>query len=162
MTSPSYPADEDCPECGLAYRAWLPASVNLALERAALEGGNRSAAQTEQARDELAEEFAESVAAHASFAHIDEPFFPAGPERDGSKSTDADARTFGWSMAVKGALPHVVVTGAPELNFRYVEREIIPTRTQHRPTTRQVSRGSRCVWTSCSRMYLQGPRSSAS
>jgi hypothetical protein len=84
--------------------------------------------------DELAEEFAESVAAHAGFAHIDEPFFPANPERDGPKSKAAKARTFGWSMAVKCTLPHVVVTGAPELNFRYVEREIIPTRTQHRPT----------------------------
>ena len=100
--------------------------------------GKPSAERLKQAETvmaaELAEEFAESVAAHASFAHVDEPFFPADPERDGSKSNEAEARTFGWSMAVKRALPHVVVTGAPELNFRYVEREIIPTRTQHRPT----------------------------
>ena len=46
----------DCPECGLASRAWLYASVNLALEREALETGDRSPAQTEQALDELVEE----------------------------------------------------------------------------------------------------------
>jgi endogenous inhibitor of DNA gyrase (YacG/DUF329 family) len=56
MTSPPEPFDVDCPQCGLAYRAWLHASVNLALERAALEGGNRSPAQTEQALEELVEE----------------------------------------------------------------------------------------------------------
>ena len=83
---------------------------------------------------ELAEEFAESVAAHASLPPTDEPFFPADPERDGPKSDEAEGRTFGWSMAIKRTLPHIVVTGAPELNFRYAEREIIPTRTQHRPT----------------------------
>jgi hypothetical protein len=91
---------------------------------------------------ELAEEFAESVAAHAGFAHIDEPFFPTDPERDDPKSDGAEARTFGWSMAIKRTLPHIAVTGAPELNFRYVGREIIPTRTQHRPTYEEGAAGN--------------------
>lgn len=49
----------------------------------------------------------------------------------------------------------------PELNFRYVEREIIPTRTQHRPTYEEGIAGSRYVWTLCSRTYLQGAQLSA-
>ena len=97
-------------------------------------------AETVTAAD-LAEEFAESVAAHASFAHIDEPFFPGASHRDGPKSNDADARTFGWSMAIKRTPPPIVVAGAPELNFRYAEREIIPTRTQHRPTCEEGIEG---------------------
>jgi predicted RNA-binding Zn-ribbon protein involved in translation (DUF1610 family) len=56
MTSPPAPVDVDCPECGLAYRAWLRPSVNLDLERTAFEGDGRSTAQIEQALYALVEE----------------------------------------------------------------------------------------------------------
>jgi hypothetical protein len=83
---------------------------------------------------QLAEEFTESVAAHAGFDHVSEPFYPDDTHRDTSKKSDeAEKRTFGWSMALKRTT-QVAVVGAPDLNFRYIDREIIPTRTQHRPT----------------------------
>ncbi len=84
--------------------------------------------------EELALEFQASVAAHEMLPPIEEPFFPANPDRDGPKSAKAKRRTFGWAMAIKATVPGVVVSEAPELGFCYVEREIIPTRTSHRPT----------------------------
>jgi hypothetical protein len=104
-----------------------------------------SAARLQQAETitaaELAQEFVESVAAHASFDHVSEPFYPADRHRDTSKKSDkAEKRTFGWSMAVKHT-QHVAVAGAPDLNFTYIDREIIPTRTQHRPTYEDGAKG---------------------
>jgi hypothetical protein len=79
---------------------------------------------------ELARAFAQSVSAFQGFSTGDR-FFPKNPDRDLDKSPEAASRGYGWAMAMK-AQQLVEVDGDPELNFRYVEREIVPTRTQHR------------------------------
>jgi hypothetical protein len=111
---------------------------------------------------QLAEEFKESAVAHGRLPAINEPFLPTSRARDGAKSTEAERRTFGWSMAVKRTLPHVVVAGAPDLNFRYVEREIIPTRTAHRPVYENGPPATKCASISCSRTCRRVDRSSPS
>jgi hypothetical protein len=79
---------------------------------------------------ELAREFAQSVSAFQGFS-TDQPFFPENPDRDLNKSPEAASRGYGWAMAIKRQ-QLVEVERDPELNFRYVEREIVPTRTQRR------------------------------
>lgn len=96
----------------------------------------RSKQRLQQANDasatELAEEFLESVEAFSQFITdgltADGEFFPA-TRTDGRKHPKSDARTFGWAMAMKGVAT-TLVAGDPDLEFRYVEREIIPTRTK--------------------------------
>lgn len=78
--------------------------------------------------DKLANEFNKAVEAFESFATGD-PFFPHNSDRDKDKNPKSDARTYGWAMKMK-AQDEVEVDGDPDLNFRYVEREIIPTRTK--------------------------------
>jgi hypothetical protein len=81
---------------------------------------------------ELVEEFLESARAFSQFSTegltADGEFFPATRTDDG-KDPKSDSRTFGWAMAMKG-MEAVPVTGGNDLEFRYVAREIIPTRTK--------------------------------
>lgn len=96
--------------------------------------GQHSAERLTAARsttvDELAAEFDASTRAFETFV-VEEPFFPENEHRDGVKNPKSDARTFGWAMAMKGTRT-IEVDGDHTLDFRYVEREIIPTRTEHR------------------------------
>lgn len=78
--------------------------------------------------DRLADEFNEATKAFESFI-TKQPFFPGNPERDKGKDPKSDTRTYGWAMEMK-AQDEIHVDGDPGLNFRYVEREIIPTRTK--------------------------------
>jgi len=77
---------------------------------------------------ELAREFEASVAAFAQFL-TKQPFFERDPARDEGKDAKSDARTYGWAMALKDQ-ERVDADGDDELAFRYVEREIVPTRTR--------------------------------
>lgn len=79
---------------------------------------------------ELAAEFLDAAAALERFDvegdGRDTRFYP--PTRtDGPKHAKSHTRTYGWAMAIKGT-GVVEVDGARELDFRYVAREIIPTR----------------------------------
>jgi hypothetical protein len=78
--------------------------------------------------DRLADEFNEAAKAFGSFM-TEQPFFPGNPERDEDKDPESNARTYGWAMEMK-AQDEIPVEGGPGLNFRYVEREIVPTRTK--------------------------------
>lgn len=82
---------------------------------------------TKVSAHELVDEFLESAAAFSTFETAD-PFFPAD-RTDEDKNPKSDNRTFGWAMAMK-AMPIVPVIGDDDLTFRYIEREIIPTRTK--------------------------------
>lgn len=77
---------------------------------------------------ELASEFNEAAEEYESF-ETSQPFFPCDPERDEGKDPQSDARTYGWAMRMK-AQDEVEVDGDRSLNFHYVEREIVPTRTR--------------------------------
>lgn len=88
-----------------------------------------TAARTTTA-DELAAEFDASTGVFESFV-VEEPFFPDDGHRDGAKNPKSVRRTFGWAMPMKGT-PTIEVDGDRTLDFRYVEREVIPTRTEHR------------------------------
>ena len=89
------------------------------------------AAQTTTAA-QLRTEFLESVQAFSQFntegLTDGGEFFPASRTDDG-KNLKSDTRTFGWAMTLK-AMKSVPVAGSNDLAFRYVEREIIPTRTK--------------------------------
>lgn len=77
---------------------------------------------------ELADEFAQSAATFAAFP-AEQDFY--GARSDEGKNPKSATRTYGWAMAMKGA-GDIAVDGAPELTFRYVDRELIPTRTRPR------------------------------
>jgi hypothetical protein len=78
---------------------------------------------------ELADEFNQSVVDFAGF-FTEQPFFEDPSDiRDAGKNPKSDRRTYGWAMSMK-AQDRVRVEGAPKLDFVYVEREIIPTRTK--------------------------------
>lgn len=78
---------------------------------------------------ELAEEFAASAEAFEAF-RTHQAFFDQDPDtRDADKDPRSDARTYGWAMAMKRQ-DSIGVNGDRELDFAYVEREIIPTRTR--------------------------------
>lgn len=77
---------------------------------------------------DLAAEFNEAGEAFESFA-TRQSFFPDNPRRDKEKSEKSDARTYGWAMKMK-AVEQVEVAGDLSLSFRYVEREVVPTRTK--------------------------------
>ena len=80
----------------------------------------------------LVEEFLGSVEAFSHFntegLTDDDEFFPTSRTDEG-KNPDSDAHTYGWAMVMKG-MGTVRVDGGDDLAFRYVEREIIPTRTK--------------------------------
>lgn len=80
--------------------------------------------------DEIAAEFIASVKAFEAFSTQD-AFFDDRDDRDQGQDDKSGARTYGWAMAMKNTQV-IEVDGAPELNFRYVEREISPTRTERR------------------------------
>lgn len=90
---------------------------------------------------QLADEFADSVAAFDSFS-TSQPFFDPDPDRDEGKNPKSDARTYGWAMAIKKQ-GRVDVEGEDELAFTYVEREVVPTRT--RPASQFTDNGGKQV-----------------
>lgn len=90
----------------------------------------RLRAAEETTAEEVAEEFVQSVHAFERF-QVDDPFFPEIAGRDDGKRKESERRTYGWAMAMKRT-PVIKVDGDAELDFRYVEREIVPTRTEHR------------------------------
>ena len=109
-----------------------PALTRRFVELNAKHSADRLAAARETTADELATAFDASARAFEAFV-VEEPFFPDNPHRDCPKNPKSAGRTFGWAMAMKTKrTPTIEVDGDSTLNFRYVEREIIPTRTEHR------------------------------
>ena len=107
-----------------------PALTRRFVELDRKSSAQRLAAARATPADELAAEFDASVHAFETFDN-EEPFFPANENRDGVKNPKSDTRTYGWAMAMKRT-PTIEVEGDRTLDFRYVEREVIPTRTEHR------------------------------
>jgi hypothetical protein len=93
-----------------------------------------SAARLRQAEaaeaDDLAAEFKAAVADFQEFSALPtRTFYDQDPDlRDQNKSAKSDTRTYGWGMAMKKGA--VSVDGDPDLNFAYLDREIVPTRTK--------------------------------
>src|SRR5262249_1126663 len=80
--------------------------------------------------DVLAAEFNAAVDDFRDFSALPtKTFYDQDSEsRDLNKSRKSDTRTYGWGMAMKKAT--VRVDGNRELDFAYVDREIVPTRTK--------------------------------
>jgi hypothetical protein len=89
----------------------------------------RLAEAKEMEPEQLEHEFNESATRFGSFTAEGQGFYEADPRvRDVDKNQKSDARTYGWAMAMIKA--PVKVEGAPDLDFAYLDREIVPTRTR--------------------------------
>jgi hypothetical protein len=93
-----------------------------------------SAKRLEEARSmsavELAREFNESAEAFRGFTADGQRFYDDDPDRrDADKNEKSNARTYGWAMDMHGT-GRVAVDGGAELDFVYLDREIVPTRTK--------------------------------
>lgn len=78
---------------------------------------------------QLAQEFNDSAAAFRELS-FGQWFYDTDPAtRDADKDEKSSARTYGWAMDIERSRT-VTVDGGTELDFAYLDREIVPTRTK--------------------------------